>query len=143
MKNQEPLILMVDDDPDFAEIVRHVLEAEGYRVACSHEPEDALNWLEQDRPSLVITDLMMQSLDSGFTLAKRMEDHPEWRDIPVIILTAASARRGFDFTPRSRDDLKAMHADAFLAKPVTPEQLLAKVRELLAAKTEERPSSTP
>jgi CheY-like chemotaxis protein len=74
---------------------------------------------------------MMQSLDSGFTLAKAIKTDPRFSAIPVIIVTAVASQKGFDFRPRSAADLAAMHADAFFDKPVSPGALIAKVEELL------------
>jgi CheY-like chemotaxis protein len=51
--------------------------------------------------------------------------------LPVIIMTGVAGRRGYDFQPRMAEDLAAMRVNAFLTKPATPEQLLAKVRELV------------
>jgi CheY-like chemotaxis protein len=133
-----PLILLVDDDPDFLEMTRHVLEAAGYRAACVSDPAAALAAMTGEKPSLVITDLMMKSLDSGFSLARQMEADGRLGDVPVIVATAIASRLGLDFTPRSRDELAAMHADAFLEKPVLPADLLAAVRKLLAQGPEGR-----
>ncbi len=124
-------ILLVDDDPDFLEMNRSILAAGGYQVVCRSDPRAALADMETLGPALVVTDLMMQSLDSGFTLAKAVKTDPRFSAIPVIIVTAVSSQKGFDFRPRSPADLAAMHADAFFDKPVAPEALVAKVKELL------------
>jgi CheY-like chemotaxis protein len=110
---------------------RGVLEAKGYRVECYTDADRAWEAIAADRPALVVTDLMMKSLDSGFTLARRIKQDPLLGKVPVIIVTAVGARRGFDFTPRSREELQAMQADAFFDKPVAPKELIAKVEELL------------
>jgi CheY-like chemotaxis protein len=79
----------------------------------------------------VVTDLMMKALDSGFSFARTLKSDPRFATIPVVIVTAVSSQKGFDFHPKSPADLKAMNADAFFDKPVSPEALLAKVKELL------------
>lgn len=126
------LIVLVDDDRDFLELNRRVLEAQGYRVRCCTDAERAWAAIAADRPALVVTDLMMQSLDSGFSLARRIKAEPSLSGVPVIIVTAAGAQRGFDFTPRSHRELQQMNADAFFDKPLAPQELIAKVKELLA-----------
>ena len=131
------VIMVVDDDIDFLEWSRCVLEAAGYRVRCCSDPETALAKMAQEPPALVITDLMMKSLDAGFSLAERIKNDPRFRAIPVIIVTAASSQRGFDFRPQSAADLEAMRADAFLCKPVDPKVLLATIQSLLAANKKE------
>jgi len=125
------LIVLVDDDRDFLEMNRRILQAGGYSVQCYSDAEQAWAGIRQQPPALVITDLMMRSLDSGFSLARRIKQDPELGGLPVIIVTAAGAQRGFDFPPRSREELAAMNADAFFDKPVPPRELLAKVEELL------------
>jgi CheY-like chemotaxis protein len=123
--------MLVDDDADFLEIYRHVLGARGYRVACFSDPEKALQSMAREKPDLVITDLMMSTLDSGFCLSQRMKGDARLRDIPVVIVTAIGSRRGFDFVPRSTEELNDMGVNAYFDKPVAPEMLLAKVEELL------------
>ena len=129
--DKPPLILLVDDDPDFLEMNRPVLEAKGYRVVCSPDPQAALARMAEEKPHLVITDLMMKSLDSGFSFARKIKSDPRFQEIPVIIVTAVSSRLRLDFSPRSLEELAAMKADAYFDKPVAPDALLAKIQELL------------
>ena len=126
-----PLVMVVDDDLDFLEICRHVLETAGYRVACVAEPEEALRQMAAETPALVISDLMMKTLDAGFQFVQQLRDDARFRALPVIIITGVASQRGYDFQPRTAEDLAAMRVNAFLAKPATPEKLLAKVRELV------------
>jgi len=123
-------ILLVDDDGDFLEMNRNVLEARGYRVRCASDARAALAAAEADRPDLVVTDLMMDRLDAGFSLARSLKER--FAGLPVILVTAVAVQRGFDFRPRGEVDLAAMHADAYFDKPVDPVALTAKVGELLA-----------
>jgi len=137
MNDQSPLVLVVDDDRDFLGMTRVVLETGGYRVACALDRKAALEILISDRPHLVITDLMMQSKGAGFLLARKIKETPHCHDVPVIIMTAAGSRIAYDFAPRNAGDLAAMHADAFIEKPGSPEDLLAKVADLLRNKRKE------
>jgi CheY-like chemotaxis protein len=123
-------ILLVDDDRDFLEMNRGVLEARGYRVRCAADARSALAAAEAERPDLVVTDLMMDRLDAGFSLARTLKER--YGGLPIILVTAVSVQRGFDFRPRGRPDLAAMHADAYFDKPVDPAALAARVEELLA-----------
>lgn len=124
-------IMLVDDDQDFLSMNRSILEMRGYRVVSAASPRAALEAMGRERPDLVVTDLMMSDLDAGFSLSRAIKEDPATAGIPVIIVTAASSQRGFDFRPRSAEDLAAMRADAFLDKPVSPAGLLAKIEELL------------
>ncbi len=133
MTERERLVLVVDDDEDFAAAACAVLETEGLVVARANGAEEALSLAARRVPDLLITDLMMGRLDDGFLLAGRVRELPGCAHVPVMIVTAAVARRGFDFRPRGAADLAAMGAQAFLEKPVVPEKLASRVRELLVA----------
>ena len=129
-ETQRPIIL-VDDDPDFLAINRRVLEARGYRVLCFTDCVTAWEAMEREPPGVVVTDLMMNALDSGFSFARKIKEDPRLQDTPVVIVTAVSSRLGFDFVPRSGEELRAMNADGFFPKPLAPDLLVAKVEELL------------
>jgi len=126
-----PLILLVDDDRDFLEMNRGILEAQGFRVDCYTDADQAWERMKGQVPDLVITDLMMKSLDSGFSLARKIKSDPRFADVPVIIVTAVASKRGFDFNPQSGKELEVMGCEAYFDKPVSPELLIAKVKELL------------
>jgi CheY-like chemotaxis protein len=131
MPEPSPLILLVDDDTDFVEMNRHVLEARGYRVAVAHDPAEAAASIAERPPDLVITDLVMSDLDSGFAFARGIKEDPRTKETPVIIVTGVTSQLGFDFRPRTPDDLAAMHVDAYFDKPVSPQALLEKIKQLL------------
>lgn len=129
-----PLILIVDDDYDFLEINRMILERAGYRVVTAAEPQQALTKMAEQKPDLIISDLMMTSLDSGFFFARTIKEDPRYADIPVILSTSVSSAMGLDFRPRSAEDTAQMNVDAYFDKPLVPAKLLAKIGELLAAR---------
>ena len=128
-----PLIFLVDDDKDFLEMEGAILSAGGFRTRCftdSREAFAALTASADERPALLVTDLMMKSLDAGFTFARAVRSDPRFSSIRLVIVSAVASQKGFDFRPRSEEDLAAMNADAFFDKPVPPEQFLARVKEL-------------
>jgi CheY-like chemotaxis protein len=131
MPEDAPPIVIVDDDRDFLIMMRDVLQAAGYRVISAPDPAAAIEAMAREKPRLVVTDLMMKALDSGFSLARTVKEDPRLRDVPVIVVTGVAAKLGLDFTPRGLADLAAMRADAFFQKPVLPGELLAKIGELL------------
>ena len=130
-----PLVFLVDDDTDFLEMEAAILSAGGFRTRSFPDSRGALAALAsadaEQRPSLIVTDLMMKSLDAGFTFARAVRSDPRLVDIPIVIVTAVASQKGFDFRPRTTEDLAAMSAEAFFDKPVSPAAFLAKVRELL------------
>jgi len=137
MESRQPTIMLVDDDIDFLDLNRHVLERAGYRVVCSVARSEALASLAKEKPDLIITDLMMESLDTGFAFSRQIREDPTFRDIPIIIVTAVGSQLGFDFRPKTQDDLLAMRTDAFFEKPVAAKRLLAKIEELLGPRKPE------
>jgi CheY-like chemotaxis protein len=127
-------IFLVDDDRDFLELEKRILAGSGCAISCFADPQAALAAMAGPGrlPDLIVTDLMMKALDSGFTFARAVKNDPRFTNVPVIVVSAVASQKGFDFHPNAPADLIAMGADAFFDKPVEPAVLLAKVTELLA-----------
>lgn len=126
------LVMLVDDDVDVLEIGRVALEAGGFRVVCCGDPEEALGAMAAEAPDLVVSDLVMQRLDAGFELVRRMRAVERLRAVPVLVMSGVNSQHGFSFHPRDEADLRAMQIDGFLEKPVRGPRLVASVREALA-----------
>jgi CheY-like chemotaxis protein len=106
-----PTILVVDDNADNAEIMRHYLEARGYPVTVAHGGDEALALFERVRPSLVLLDVMMPGRD-GWEICRLMKQHPQLgRTVRVIMVTA------LDQWDDKREALQT-GADDFVTKPV-------------------------
>ena len=131
-------VVLIDDDQDFLEMNRQMLEENGYKVSCFEDTAGAMSRMRERKPDLVITDLMMTGMDSGFRISAEIKKDPMLKDVPVIIVTAASSRRGFDFKPHSKEELRSINADAYFDKPVSRPEFLAKVRELTEERAESR-----
>ena len=131
MTGEQPLILIVDDDYDFLEINRFILEGAGYHVVTATNPAEARTRIAEAAPDLVITDLMMTSIDAGFTFAADLKNDPRTAGVPIIISTSVSSALGLDFRPQSPEDLTKMNVDAYFDKPIDAQALVAKVEELL------------
>ena len=133
------LVLLLDDDADFLELERTIFESRGYEVSSHHDSQSALAALARRAPEgrrvLIVCDLMMKALDSGFSFARTVKGDPRFRDVPIIIVSAIASQKGFDFHPRTAEDLAGMNADAFFDKPVQPQALLAAAERLLARGT--------
>lgn len=112
-------ILVVDDDEFSQKVVSRILEREGYEVVCAGSGTEALNLLRKIRPSLILMDYMLPDQD-GVETTRRLKQSGDFAAIPVIMLTGQSSR---DTVIRS---LAAGAAD-FLAKPINPNVLLAKI----------------
>lgn len=130
MQNERRCIVLVDDDRDFLEMNRRLLEKSGYSVSCFEDTDEAMRMMRDTKPGLVVTDLMMSGLDSGFRLSREIKEDPVLCDVPIIIVTAVSSLQGFSFNPNSPEELESLNADAYFDKPVSEDDFLIKVGEL-------------
>ena len=119
MSAEQALNSIVDDDFDFLEINRIILEGAGYRVVTATNPTEAQQRIDAEAPDLVITDLMMTSIDAGFAFAARLKGEPRTADVPIIISTSVSSALGLNFRPDSAEDLAKMNVDATSTNPST------------------------
>lgn len=120
-------VLLVDDDQDFIEQMRCMLETAGHLVRMAAGREEAEEILEELKPDLAVIDLMMDRNDDGFVLAYRIKKR--YPDVPVIMVTAVTSETGIDFTT-APDTGGWMKADAILQKPVRYEQLAVQIKRL-------------
>jgi CheY-like chemotaxis protein len=126
-------VLVIDDDPESRLLTRSVLESEGWSVTEAENGVDALKKMHLERPSLIFLDLMMPEMD-GFAFAAEVRRHPEWRSIPIVVLTAQ------DLTNEDRRRLNG-HVETVLQKHGhSREAMLAQVRDLLAGSNATRSS---
>ena len=118
-------ILVVDDDPDFVEVVRLVLEAKGYQVEVAYNGETALEMMRENPPDLVILDVMMKGVLDGVYLAHTMDE--ELPKIPVIMVSSITSSPLSELFPTD----EYIPIDAWISKPVQAEDLVRKVEELV------------
>ncbi|MFH1732241.1 MAG: response regulator [Planctomycetota bacterium] len=122
-------VMIVDDDPDVLEQLRHALKQGGYQVVAAGSEEEAEDLFLSVKPDLAILDLMMDHMDSGFVLARRLKKLYE--GTPVILLTAVTSQTGISFEAPSDDTRSWLTVDKVLDKPVRSEQVRTEVRRLL------------
>jgi two-component system alkaline phosphatase synthesis response regulator PhoP len=121
-------ILLVDDDPDFVEATKTVLESVPYEVTVAYDGDEGLAVVRDLRPDLILLDIIMPTQD-GFHVCERLKEDPELWDIPVIMLTSLAQHIGS--TAYSVQDGMMLEADDFIDKPVRPQELLARIARLL------------
>lgn len=126
-------VLIVDDDPDFMEITRTVLEAKDYRVRSAYNGDEALVCLEEENPDAIILDVMMNNTAERFIIARRLKKDSRFAGIPILMLTAMRDATGFYF-PGEAIHPKFLPVDEYLEKPVGPEVLVETIERLLASK---------
>jgi DNA-binding response OmpR family regulator len=121
-----PLVLTADDDPDIAALVGYRLERAGYRVLIASDGREALGLARQYRPDLLVLDVEMPYL-SGYEVTEELRRDPELETTPVLLLTGR----------RTEDDVLAgltAGATEYLMKPFSPQDLEAKVAELVRSR---------
>ncbi|MBE0711321.1 MAG: response regulator [Candidatus Aminicenantes bacterium] len=122
-------ILLVDDDPDFLEMHKAVLQNHGYDVLTATSGQEGLERVRAEIPDLIILDLMMEKHDAGFSFSKTVKTDPLFRKIPILMVTSVAEATGFRFS--LEEDGYWMKTDDFLDKPVRPAVLLERVDKLL------------
>ena len=122
-------ILLVDDDVDFVDLNKAVLENGDYEVVAAFSAKEGLEKVIIEMPDLIILDLMMEKHDSGFDFAKKIKANPDYRNIPILMLTSVVETTGFEFSQEL--DGYWMKTDRYLNKPVMPEDLLEYVKNQL------------
>lgn len=124
-------ILLVDDDVDFLEMHSAVLEHKGYQVITAQSSSECMEKLEKIRPDIVILDVMMEHLDSGFKATGKIKE--KYADLPIILLTSIGSQTGLEFSD-NEDILKVTGADVLLDKPVSPKIFIDEIEKLTSKK---------
>ena len=114
------LVLVVDDDPDILDAICDILEGEGYRVARARHGMEALEKVAQERPALILLDLMMPVLD-GLGFAQALRERPSDEHVAIVVISA-------DGNPQKA---AAVGARGFLAKPFDIDALLSQVAAVI------------
>jgi CheY-like chemotaxis protein/two-component sensor histidine kinase len=120
-------ILVVEEDPNIAELIRRYLERGGYSVDTASSSEEALQRVGQRRPDLITLDINLPGMD-GLTVASRLAEAPETRRIPILVISVM------------QDKVRGAHLGLFnsLAKPINEEQLVGTVQRLLGQSRDRR-----
>jgi DNA-binding response OmpR family regulator len=125
MSSHQPTVLVVEDDDHISQVLKFMLERQGYRVVHLADGRAAASHVESTPalPDLVLLDVMLPYVD-GFEIVRLIRAQPTWGDVPVLMLTAKNTER---------DTVRALDAGAndFVIKPFQPNELLARVRRFL------------
>lgn len=131
MENKK--ILIVDDDADLTKAVQAVLESKQYTVVTAANRCEGMEKIKTEKPDLIILDVMMDTWEDGFEMARELKKNDEYKEISILMLTGVEEKTGINFKSTAGDKTWCP-VDGFLDKPVEPEVLLAEVRKLLADK---------
>jgi two-component system, cell cycle response regulator DivK len=118
-----PVILVVEDNPDNMYVLDHLLTRKGYVVRQASRGDEALAQIERHRPALVLMDMQMPGMD-GYSVVRALRQRPDMAQLPVIAVTASSM-------PGDREETLAAGCDDYIAKPISPRDLLQLVERYL------------
>jgi CheY-like chemotaxis protein len=119
-----PSILVIDDDPDFVDITKTILETKDYTVLVAHNTDEGLARMEERTPDLIILDIMMRKGAEGVVFARAIRKDPRYSAIPILMLTSM------------REQI--LPVNEYVEKPIEPQTLLEKVGRLLAESRKNR-----
>jgi two-component system, OmpR family, alkaline phosphatase synthesis response regulator PhoP len=121
-------ILLVDDDADFTEAIRLLLESRSYVVYVANDGREGLKKVGAEKPDLVILDVMMPEMD-GYQVCARLKSDPEYSHTPILLLTAVG--ESIPTTNYTKEMGMKIEADDYIAKPVEPIDIVGRVEKLL------------
>lgn len=124
--SEKKLVLVVDDDPDLVEAVSMELETGNYRVSKAYDGVEAWERIKEERPHLVILDVMMPN-KNGYQVCDEIKNDPEYSDITVILLTAVGT--AVTSTSYTHWDGKKSLSDDYIPKPIDLDKLMEIVKD--------------
>jgi CheY-like chemotaxis protein len=120
-------ILVVDDDPDFVSATKIVLEKYDHEVISASSGDTGYQRAKDDRPDLVLLDVIMDTVLDGLSVSQRMHDDPDLRDIPIIMVTSIANTDYAELFPTD----EYIHINAFMSKPFSGDELMRQVNKYL------------
>jgi CheY-like chemotaxis protein len=120
-------ILVVDDDPDFVAITSKVLTTAGHEVVTAANGTAALAAMREQPPDLVLLDIMMSTVLDGLDVSEEMRSDPDLKDVPIIMISSIADTEHAAVFPSDG----YLHVDAWISKPIQPEDFLNKVNRYL------------
>ncbi len=121
------IVLLVDDDADFVEMNRVLLQENGYTVRVAYSGKQCREEVSAHPPDLIILDMVMESASDGFNLSRELRNSERTKVIPLVMITSVNDSSPFRLEP----DRTWLPVDALLEKPVDPHLLLAVVDRAL------------
>ena len=121
-----PTVYFIDDSATMREVIKIAFRRENINVITCADAASALAQFEQNRPDVVITDVIMPNQD-GYAVCSQIKQHPEFGGIPVVLMSGVVNKS-------VADKAVAVHADELIRKPFQPQELIGRVRTLLAPK---------
>ena len=133
MKTIRAKILVVDDDPDYREAVTAILESASYEVLTAANIEEATRQILDDKPDLILLDIMMDSLFDGYSLCHAIRNTEKFaaaKTTPIIFVSAVRRLAGSRFGFKGEDQ-GLTGPDDYVDKPIEPKDLMARIERFL------------
>ena len=124
-------ILDIDDSPTVQRLIEMILASQGYKVVLASDGEEGIAMARSERPALILVDFVMPKMN-GFQVCKTLKEDPEFKDTPIILVTSKGDKVGSKF-------VDVLGISEYFTKPFQPEELLAKIREVLDRKKASAP----
>jgi two-component system alkaline phosphatase synthesis response regulator PhoP len=122
-------VLIIDDDTDFQQATQLVLEKHDFEVVSAYDPGEGIRKVQEENPDLIILDVIMPSDFEGFDVARKIRENLRLRELPILLLTAVHTEKEVPYRFGPHEEW--LPVDYFMDKPVDPDVLVAKVKELL------------
>lgn len=132
MDDKNKKIMIIDDNMDFSEAIKTILETDAYDVDIANSTDVALKMLDSKVPDLIILDILMQKGAEGIILARKFKSDPKLSKVPILMLTSIRKQTGFTFIEDDPRNPKYLPVEEFVEKPIPPKELLAKVKKMLS-----------
>ena len=126
-------ILIAEDDPDFRDSLKSVLESQHYTVITAVDKADGMEKIKAEKPDLAILDIMMSTWEDGLQMSRELKEDPQFKDMPILMLTGIKAEIGIDLKATVGEP-GWCPVDSYMEKPIEPDILLEEVTKLLAGK---------
>lgn len=128
---EQAYILIVDDDPDILEGILMILDTQPYRTLTARDGIKCMQMMEEEVPDLLILDLLMPRMD-GWGVIREMRSEPRFVNVPILILTTVvedASRRRYEL-----ETGMTMDVQDYVQKPARPDDLIQRVKKMLAVK---------
>ncbi len=122
-------IAIIDDNTDYLFSTETFLSRNGFKVVTAEDGKTGFDLIKKEKPDLVLLDVMMESLFSGFEVFRQLKSDPELKKIPIIGISGMADELNVKF--KEKKDSEYFNPDLFFEKPVNKEMLLSKIKELL------------
>jgi len=116
-------ILDIDDSPTVQRLIEMILSSQGYEVVLASDGEEGIAKARSERPAVILVDFVMPKMN-GFQVCKTLKEDPEFKDTPIILVTSKGDKVGSKF-------VDTLGITEYFTKPFQPEELLAKIREVI------------